>query len=270
MYHENGTAIVYNVTEVERDVPEGYELSDVVFCEGRFKVINTYIPENVTVNVTKVWDDVEDNDRVRPANVTVILLQNGEEFRTVVLNATGGWKYTFNNLPKYYDEGKEYVYNVTEVAVSGYTMSVSNNSAYNFTITNSHELELTELNVTKFWNDSDNQDGLRVPEVHVIVMDDAEEIQDTYLNAGNGWKYTFTELVKYRDGKLIEYTLVEDDVDDYDTEIVFNNGVFTVTNNHIPENISVNVTKVWTYNENQDGVRPANVTVKVLQNGEEY
>jgi len=270
MYHLNGTLIVYNVTEVESEYPDGYTFTSVVSCDGGFKVINTHVPENISVNVTKVWKDENDNDRVRPANVTVILLQNGEEFRTVVLNATGGWKYTFNNLPKYYDEGKEYVYNVTEVAVSGYTMSVSNNSAYNFTITNSHELELTELNVTKVWNDSDNQDGLRVPEVHVILMDDAEEIRDTYLNAGNGWKYTFTELVKYRDGKLIEYTLVEDDVDDYDTEIVFNNGVFTVTNTHIPENISVNVTKVWTDNENQDGVRPANVTVKLLQNGEEY
>ncbi len=270
MYHENGTAIVYNVTEVERDVPEGYELSDIVFCEGRFKVINTHIPEVVNVTVNKVWNDVEDNDRVRPANVTVILLQNGEKYRAVVLNATGGWKYTFTDLPKYYDEGKEYVYNVTEVAVSGYTMSVSNNSAYNFTITNIHELELTELNVTKVWNDSDNQDGLRVPEVHVVLMDGDEEIQDTVLNAGNGWKDTFTELVKYRDGKLIEYTLVEDEVDDYDTEIVFSNGVFTVTNTHVPEVVNVTVNKVWNDSDNQDGIRPEEVTLKLKADGQEY
>ena len=101
-------------------------------------------------------------------------------------------------------------------------------------------------------------------------MDDVEEIQDAVLNAGNDWKHTFTELVKYRDGKLIEYTLVEDEVDDYDTEIVFNNGVFTVTNTHVPEVVNVTVNKVWNDSDNQDGIRPEEVTLKLKADGQEY
>ena len=50
-----------------------------------------------SVNVTKVWDDDNNRDGVRPVSVVVNLLADGEINQTVVLDAGTGWKYTFAN-----------------------------------------------------------------------------------------------------------------------------------------------------------------------------
>ena len=55
----------------------------------------------VTIPVQKIWDDANDQDRVRPADVTVNLLANGKETgKKVTLNKDNNWTYTWTELEK--------------------------------------------------------------------------------------------------------------------------------------------------------------------------
>ncbi|MCC4046614.1 Cna B-type domain-containing protein, partial [Enterococcus gallinarum] len=71
----------------------------------------------------------------------------------------------------------------------------------------------------------------------------------------DGWKYEFTNLPKYENGQEIVYTITEDQVPDYNTEI---HG-FDITNSYTPGKTSVSVTKAWNDQNNQDGLRPNSV-----------
>src|SRR5699024_9866041 len=79
------------------------------------------------------------------------------------------------------------------------------------------------------------------------------------------WKYSFADLPKFENGEEINYTVQEDGVDDYSTEI----DGFNITNSYTPEQTSINVVKAWDDANNQDGKRPNKITVKLLANGEE-
>ena len=82
--------------------------------------------------------------------------------------------------------------------------------------------------------------------------------------AGNGALQIF-DLPKYADGKEITYTISEDTVDGYTPAY----SDFNVTNRYTPEQTSVKVTKAWMDNNNQDGIRPESITVKLLANGQD-
>jgi len=284
MYHENGTAIVYNVTEVDSDVPEGYELSDIIFCEGRFKVINTHIPEVVEVPVYKVWDDSDNQDNMRPEQVTIKLISSdGKEYVAVITNDDilmendgideddSKWFYVFTDLPKYAN-GQELVYEVEETVVpAGYTVSIDPET---LTITNSHELITKNISVVKVWNDTDNNDGKRPENVTIMLYADGV-LNQTVVVKGSAWNYTFTDLTVYRTGKVgeeIVYTIVEQAVKDYETPVITSVGDnFTVTNTHVPEVVDVPVYKVWNDSDNQDNIRPEQVTIKLKSSdGKEY
>ena len=84
-----------------------------------------------SVNVTKVWVDDGDRDGVRPVSVVVNLLADGVINRTVVLDASNGWKFSFANLLVYKD-GKKIKYNFSEEVVDGYAVSYANNTVDNF------------------------------------------------------------------------------------------------------------------------------------------
>ena len=61
---------------------------------------------------------------------------------------------------------------------------------------------------------------------------------------GTSWSYTFTGLQKYRTGKVgeeIVYTITEDEVANYTTEI----DGYTVTNSYTPDETETTVRKVW-------------------------
>ena len=79
------------------------------------------------------------------------------------------------------------------------------------------------------------------------------------MTEDKGWAWSFTNLPKYADGSQINYTISEDTVADYTTKV--NN--YDVTNSYQPGKTSVGVTKSWQDNNNQDGIRPESITVKL-------
>ena len=262
---KDGAVIVYTV--VEADVPAGYTVNVTSDDLGNWTVTNTHVPDVTDVSVVKVWNDADDQDGVRPASITVVLLADGNAVGTATLNASNRWSASFAGLPVY-NAGKVIVYSVEEVSVANYTSVVSSDSAYSFTVNNTHVPVVTDVDVVKVWSDNNNQDGLRSAGVTVVLKADGNTVRTATLNANNNWRATFTDLPVYDNGKVIAYSVEELDVAGY-SAVISNNGVFSfiITNVHVPETTSVNVTKVWNDNNNQDGIRPSNVSVVLLADG---
>ncbi len=144
-YHE-GTLITYACTETETSVitgtdgPGTYAYTVTGNATAGFTVTNTHTPETTTATVTKVWDDADNQDGIRPETLT-LTLNGAPEGTTVPASAVtkkgNSWTYTWSGLPKY-ENGTEIRYTVTENSVpAGYT--VSGSPAQNGgTITNTH------------------------------------------------------------------------------------------------------------------------------------
>ena len=85
---------------------------------------NHYKPEKISVDGTKSWDDFDNRLDLRPQTIKVILNRDGKKYSEVTTSEAENWTYSFTNLYKYHDGGKEYVYTVTEEPVPGYTLTV--------------------------------------------------------------------------------------------------------------------------------------------------
>ena len=256
----DGKAIEYTWTE--ETLPEGYELTDNSKNGTVTTLTNTYAPETTSITVTKTWDDADNQDGKRPESIIVNLLANGEivASQTVKADEAGNWTYTFKDLPKYAN-GKEITYTVTEEAVEGYETSVDG-----FNITNTYTTETTEMKGSKTWNDADNQDGKRPESITVRLLANGEEKDSQTVTADeNGnWTYSFEKLPKYEAGKEIVYTVTEDAVADYTTEITG----YDITNSYAPGKTSVTVTKSWADNDDRGGHRPKEIKVQLKADGE--
>ena len=189
------------------------------------------------------WKLTNNQDGKRPASIEVQLLADGAEHGDpVTLNQDNNWSYTWEHLDKYKD-GSEITYTVKEVGVvQGYTVSYS---ADTFTITNTHTPEKTSKTVSKVWEDSNNQDGIRPASIEVqLLADGAEHGDPVTLNQDNNWGYTWEDLDKYKDGREITYTVKEvSEVPDY--TVSYSADTFTITNTYTPGKTSKTVSKVW-------------------------
>ena len=256
----DGEYITYTWTEV--DVPEGYSLTRTSKNETVTTLTNTHTPELTSITGTKTWDDADNQDGKRPESIIVNLLANGEIVarQTVKADEAGNWTYTFKDLPKYAN-GKEITYTVTEEAVEGYETSVDGSN-----ITNTYTTETTEVKGSKTWNDADNQDGKRPESITVRLLANGEEKDSQTVTADeNGnWTYSFEKLPKYEAGKEILYTVTEDAVADYTTEITG----YDITNSYAPGKTSVTVTKAWADNDDRGGHRPKEIKVQLKADGE--
>lgn len=221
-----------------------------------------------TISVSKVWDDADNRDGIRPDSVTILLYANGVPTgKSLTLNAENNWYGLFEDLCVN-ESGSKIFYTIVEEQVSGYISEISGNDSNGFEVTNTHDIETTDLTVTKVWNDNDNQDGMRPGSITVSLFADGVDTGKTLtLSAENLWSDDFNGLPVYKEGEhgtRIQYTVREiEDVDGYTSEV---NGT-TITNTHITEKISYTVRKVWDDANNQDGIRPESITVVLFANG---
>ncbi|MDQ8835618.1 Cna B-type domain-containing protein, partial [Streptococcus ruminantium] len=141
------------------------------------------------------------------------------------------------------------------------TVSVADGKATIQTITN--KPIKTSVSVDKKWI-GPAKDSATVR----LYADDADTGKTATLNASNSWKATFNDLRKFHaDGKEIKYTIKEDVIENYQSEVTGDMASgFTVTNTNI-EKVSVPVTKTWNDNNDQDGKRPKSITVNLLADG---
>lgn len=219
----------------------------------------------ISIDVLKVWEDNNNQDGIRPYEIVVILLANGEETRrTLTLSEENGWAGSFSDLDEYQD-GQKILYTVEEITVDGYETEISGDMESGFTITNTHVPETITVSGSKTWDDEDDQDGKRPDEITIRLYANGVEVSSQTVTAEEQWRWSFDELPKYEQGVEIQYTVSEDAVEDYSTTY----DGYNVTNSYTPSKTSVTVIKNWRDNNDQDGIRPNDITVVLLANGEE-
>lgn len=271
--HEGGQEIAYSITE---DPVPGYR-SEV---DG-YNVTNTIVQyQMLAISGTKTWVDDNDRDGIRPASeegesITVRLYADGVEVKkvTVTPDANGDWTYDFGQLPKYRDGGVEIVYNMVEDPVDGYVSAVSlaaEDDAVTASITNTHEYVMTSISGKKIWNDDNNNDGVRPGFVTINLLADGTEVMQTLVGPRDNWAFSFDYLPKYRDGGTeIVYTVTEDPVAGYTSTVLASADGFTVTNHRDNETVTIAGVKTWHDSQNNDGLRPESITIRLLANGTE-
>ncbi|MBQ6497876.1 MAG: Cna B-type domain-containing protein [Bacilli bacterium] len=276
--YRDGQEIPYEVKEeAVLDYDTEYQGS---IAEG-FTVVNTYNPTLIPIEVTKTWDDANDQDGVRPETIKMTLIGkvNGEvKYTSATETVTDAdyqnnntWKHTFTDLPKRY-LGQEIEYSVVETLAddSPYTGT----SVTDLEIKNHYDPQTITFNVTKSWDDDNDNDGRRPKSITVHLLKDGTEIQTETITEEKGWNISFGPLAKFRDhGVEIEYLVIEDPVEYYEnTDTSYtpkddNNTNVVVVNTHEREKTQITISKVWKDNDNKLKYRPNNITVEVYADG---
>ncbi|WP_156854135.1 Cna B-type domain-containing protein [Oceanobacillus sp. AG] len=257
---------VYDYTVDEVQVPDNFKKT--ISGDG-LTVTNEYQVEQVTVSVNKEWVDANDQDGLRPDFIKVKLLANNEETDLeLTLNAENSWEGAFTELPATDRAGNEITYTIEEVAVKGYESEVEVNeeNPFDFKLTNTHVPELINVEGTKKWDDANNRDGNRPETITVNLLADGKQLDSVEVTEEDNWKYSFTDLPKYKAGKEITYTVTESTVEDYSQEI----DGYNITNSYTPEETVVTVTKHWDDANNQDGNRPESIQAQLTADGESF
>lgn len=271
--YENGQEITYTVTE---DAVADYS-ADI----SGYNITNSYTPGYTSLTVTKAWEDNGNQDGKRPASVQVQLYADGTASGDpVTLNADNNWTYTWEQLPER-SSGTAVSYTVGELTQApGYTTSITGSAVEGYTITNiaektetpdnpgTYEPETITISGTKTWDDNNNQDGRRPDSITVNLFANGCQQKSIRVqpDKDGNWNYTFSGLLKYENGKEINYTVTEDAVSGYTTEI---NG-YNITNHYTPATTSIKVTKSWDDDNNSAGKRPDSVQVQLYADGTAY
>ena len=90
--------------------------------------------------------------------------------------------------------------------------------------------EITSVEGNKKWDDNNNKAGKRPDVITVNLLKDGKKIAEKKVSEKDNWHYQFENLDKFENGREIKYTISEDKVDKYKTEI---NG-FNITNTYKP------------------------------------
>ena len=141
-----------------------------------------------------------------------------------------------------------------------------------------NEYTYIDIDVTKLWDDNDDQDGYRNPVTLVLDgLDDYDlpDEQSREFNVGvdnNKYQHKWYDLPKYADGVKVDYKVIENDLDEQhyslDEDIIEDlngNQKITLTNTHIPETASISIFKKWDDDNNRDDLRKE--AAKVLLEG---
>ena len=282
----NVTKTLISYTWGEKDLPEGYTLTGTQ-VEGTLTTLtNTHEPAKVSVSVQKIWDDSFNKDEIRPEEIKVQLTADGVEYGgPVTLSDTYGWTYTWTELDER-KAGELIRYSVDEISVPDeYTKVVTGDASTGYIITNTHVPEFVEASVVKVWDDADDQDGIRPATLDVELLADGESLDEPIivtLTSEDGWAEKKIEnLPKYRftadeDGRItksvISYSWAEKNVPEgYTLTGDTTEGTLTtLSNSHAPAKTEVSVEKIWIDDDNNDGIRPAEIAVQLKADGKNF
>ena len=257
-YGESGVSSYYNA-EMRKNAAEGYVLT----------ASHTTAVADIPVSVS--WNDTDDQDGIRPAEVETELYANGETTgKKLTLTAENSWKGSFEKLPVN-AEGKAITYSLKSTSeVEGYTETSEGTNA-GLTLTFSHETAVIDVTAVTDWEDANNQDGIRPTYYTVQLYANGNKSGSAVtLNTSNKFSKTWKGLQKNSAGKTIEYTVKASNLPEgYETAVSGNAAEgFTVINTYVPSTVKVPVSVQWNDADNQDGVQPAEVTAELYADGQ--
>ena len=283
-YDDKADEINYELSE-ENLGSVFYTKENTSINQGTKTITNKFVVPNDTIEieVSKKWEDNNNEQNARPENVTLYLRGNSQEYSIVLTSSneteedTNVWKGKITGLPKYNVNGDEIKYVLDEKPVDSVFYAKTNVDQETKTVTNKFSIpeESVQIPVTKVWEDNNNLAGKRPQTIELqIINKRTQEVVGTQIMQGNsttddGWSYTF-EVPKYAGStEEAEYEIGEKDLGNkfYKTNV----DQATITNTFVvpDEKVSVNVSKQWVDTDAQKDKRPTSIIVKLLANGEE-
>mgnify|MGYP002620129914 CR=1 FL=1 len=257
VFDNTGTEYTYTVDEIE---VENYETT----CEN-LVCTNLLVGED-TITINKVWKDNNNEYATRPSSINIKLKQNGNDYQTITLD--NNWSKNIT-VPRYDSNGVKYNYAIEETPVDEYGFVEYNQGEFQVTNTLKKNISIT---VTKKWIDNSNAYETRPEELKITLLQNNNEYQVLTLTGEDNIWSTTIEVPKYDDNqKLYKYSIKElnDDIKDDYSNVTYSEDELTVTNT-LNKMTSLNIKKIWNDHNNDYQTRPDKVTIKVLQNGEEY
>ena len=232
------------------------------------------------IQITKVWDDNNNEDKTRPASITVDLKNGNTVVDTITItdDGNGNWKGVFKDVPCYDNSGKVITYTVEERPLADYESTVAAGAieyVYEYpTNVYTKDIDLSPVGAEKV--DVTNGNGSWVINQGVnsdTITASAFTFNTFEINKGefheydgNGNEVTGDDRVFKIDstdtGEIWYYPAVSNiasytgniDTDHYFT-IKFKNGVTMLTEDHYGEkrDVTFTVTGINLYKKNFDG-----------------
>lgn len=285
---EDGKTITYTVeedksdtaTDAEKIQKYGTEYSGN--AESGFTVTNTYDqkdPETIKIPVIKIWDDNDNAADLRPEKVTIEIINKKTEevVDTIELtkanNAANEWKGLSKELPKTGEDGTTPIeYTAKELTVEGYTTEGPTGDAQiGFTFTNKYDVR--KIVIKKVWAGDEDRTDKRPKEVIVRLKANDITARTIVLSEENNWEASYSMPAMGADKTPYTYSVEEDPVEDYKTEVKEESGedgktiTFTVTNTYEQEKQDIKITKIWK-DEGFETDRPSKVKIDLKANDE--
>lgn len=272
---------------IETKAPDGYELDstphsfeiskDNKYAAGTITIKNQPTeskPDKTQLNVSKVWNDTNNQDKLRPGKITVQLYKTVGKTTTEVdgktaeLTAENKWTADFTDLDATDSDGNPITYTAKEVSVpKGYSEEYEySDSGKSETITNTHPAEeTTSLTVNKVWNDKKTSHPSVQVQLYKVDGDKKTAVGDPVtLSDEAGWSHTFDKLAKDATYTVEEVNSPSDYISEVSKAV---NGKVTITNT--PEaKTQVTVNKVWNDSNDKDHKRPTSVEAQLYANGD--
>lgn len=298
---EGGDTLLEEITyTVQENGPSGYtSTSEKVGPDSNgdvyFHFTNT-ITGTTSVSVEKTW--------VKPADVTAPAVtftvqrsvdgSTWEDVGTIVLTS-GQTTGKAENLAKYNDKGQQYIYQIEEVSVPGYSSAMTGgmleDGTYSYQVTNTINQAYAGISVSKTWIDGNTpdsqrpsvtldllQDGIAVASV-TFAYDEAEgKVMATVTKdgvtgepveasvSGNTWSTTVPDMPLYNAAGTAKYVYTASEAQvpaGYKATAVGTN----VTNKR-SGSIKIDITKYWV--DPGDGYRPDITLILTGSDDSEY
>ena len=162
------------------DIDEG-AATDRAYDRGT--ITNALTTELIDIPVTKVWNDNNNEESLRPNSVNVVLYADGTPVATKTITTPANDQteatVTFEGMRKYRDGSREEIaYTVKEEAVpGGYTATITGNQRDGLIITNTHAKEMIPVYLVKAWNDAEllGTEGYQRPDKVTIRVTGTDE-----------------------------------------------------------------------------------------------
>lgn len=236
--NQNGAPITYTVQIQQDNVITGQDgkktyASDIQgSAEAGYTVTLKHTPQTVSYTVKIDWQDSNDQDGKRPASIDAVLMANNQEKRTENLTEQNQWSGRFQDLPAV-ENGQEINYSVTGRAAQNYQMNAAQQDN-SYTITYKHDPEKITISGTIQWNDKDKPQD-RPATVTIHLKANGQE-KDSKTFPGTGSQFSFPNVDKYANKQEIDYSVSEDEPNNYTVAVNGASPTFSIMNTHKDDN----------------------------------
>ena len=228
---ENKVGVIYDEHEEFVTVTISDNGEDTLLCtpvyDGDGAIFENKL-EKVDIDVTKTWDDNDNQANMRPSNIKVNLLKNGTKIDSKEITSQDNWTVKFEGLLKYSEDGQLINYTVTEDEIPNYTQTIN---GYN--IKNTY----TTINISgkKVW-EGDKLEN-RPESINLILKADGKIVNNAEIEWQNKdtniWNFIIKNLPQYNlDGTEINYEVTEGEVEQYTVSYPLNEK-YTIVNKRI-------------------------------------